>query len=305
MSETKQCSRCKRIFPKSADYFSRDTRPSRDGYYSWCKECESSKAKPDTAKRRFLDGTGERFTGDGRIRCHAVSMYKLRQKAGPENRRLTDEEIWPDCQCRLAATPGVYVCRFHGGHHKHRKQDDMNSYVKTNLADRVLLALQDPEILDQRKNIALLEARNSQLLEQLESGGLTQYDSLQALRRGVNKIKAGDVADGVSSITATLDALADTKASWDELRTNMRTIQGLQQAEVKRQKEMRLTLTAEQVMAKFEQLVQGVLAAVEKNVSDPKIIEGVWQDVTTQYRKSIGTPGLGLLANPHAEDGEN
>jgi len=295
MTAMKKCTKCGRSFPATPEYFHRDPH-LKSGLYPSCKECSAAKARPGTPKRRFIEGKGVRFLKNGKMRCHAMSWRKVKKKAESENRRLTEEDVWPDCQCGKAAVPGRYVCRVHGGASRYNMNKSITSYVKGNLADKVLFALQDPEILDQRKNMALLEARNAQLLEELTAGGLTQYEHLQALYKGLSKIEGGSVRDGVDLIRGTLDSLKETKAAWDELRQNMRTIKDLQQAEVKRQKEMRLTLTAEQVMAKFERLVDAVLEGVEKNVKDPEIIEGVYQHVSGALRESIGTPGLGLLA---------
>lgn len=181
----------------------------------------------------------------------------------------------------------------------------LSDYIKGELAYKYQTAISDPELLNQRRNISVLEARNAELLEDLSAAGLTQKNMLSALQDGALMIQAGDVRKGAALILEIVSALEQQKAGWDEIRKNALVIKDLTNAEMNRQKEMRLTLTAEQVIAKFEQFTNLVMEALEKNVKDARVIEGVYSYILRASRDTFGTAGLQVLAQTAGEDGEN
>jgi len=67
-----------------------------------------------------------------------------------------------------------------------------------------------------------------------------------------------------------LDAASDT---WKEFRDNAESIKNLTNAEINRAKEMRLTLTSEQVLSMIDRLLNVVTTAIEANVHD-MVVQG-------------------------------
>jgi hypothetical protein len=181
----------------------------------------------------------------------------------------------------------------------------LSDFIKGELAYKYQTALSDPELLNQRRNISVLEARNAELLEDLSAAGLTQKDKLAALCKAAGMIQSGDVREGAQLVLEIVRDLERQKEGWDEIRKNAAVIKDLTNAEMNRQKEMRLTLTAEQVIAKFEQFTNLVMEALEKNVKDVRVIEGVYSYILRASRDTFGTAGLPILAQIEGENGED
>jgi hypothetical protein len=309
----KRCSKCGKYFPATTEYFHRDPH-LRTGLYPSCKACDSLKPSRHLYELRFKQGKGVRFTKTGRVRCQAVSKGKVRRLQEALGRVLAKEEKWPACQCGNTASLGKYACHrhYHGTNtsslaHARRMTEmaSLSDYIKGELAYKYQTAISDPELLNQRRNISVLEARNAELLEDLSAAGLTQKDKLAALRKAMHMIQSGDVREGAELALEIVGDLERQKEGWDEIRKNAAVIKDLTNAEMNRQKEMRLTLTAEQVIAKFEQFTNLVMEALEKNVKDARVIEGVYSYILRASRDTFGTAGLQVLAQTTGEDGED
>lgn len=300
----KYCPTCGVTFPRTAEHFTRDcTRP--DGLHWCCKKCELNKAKnkrPYTLKR-FLSGKGERFTESGRIRCQAVSRTRLKIIRKKLGKKVTPNRVFRDVQCKKTAVPGYYMCYFHLRRYKERYEykgieemkNDVTKFLTANMADKFNMAHTDTELFNQRQNIALLTARNYELLEDGKSSALSNRENLKALQKAVQQIRDGDVQASCRTIENVVNSLTSKKEAWDEFRKNAETIKDLSNAEMNRRKEMRLYLTNEQVMTKMNEFMEKMMNAVEKTVDDPQIIDGVYTQVMGVYRESVGTPGHSIL----------
>lgn len=264
------------------------------------------------AKQRFIEGKGQRFCKHGGIRCHSVSKTRLKRLREEKNDpTITADEAWPELQCHYGARPGYYVCYYHGagkvggpvpGVRPMQQAKDISKYLKNDLADKYRTAVSDPEIFNQRQNVALLSARNAELVENIAISGLSDVNRLKQMRNGLKKIEEGDPKEGARLIRQALAGIDDSKSAWEEIRKNTSVIKDLTNAEINRQKEMRLTLTAEQVMAKFEEFSNALIDAVEKNVHDEEILKAVYSHIVGAARGVIGTGGRSLLPEVTDQD---
>lgn len=248
------------------------------------------------SKRRFFSDEGEKYTKGGSIRCQAVSRNVLKKRLA-EDPNFDSRTLWPEYQCGNAARPGYYVCWLHGAGKKGgpvggkvaKQVKDIGGYVKGTLADKYAVLVSDPEIYDQRKQVAILLARNAELLEDTTSAGLGSSERVDKLKEANSKLAAGDISDAGLLIREVLDSLDNEKHTWDEIRRNTETIKNLTKTEIDRQKEMRLMLSADQVMNKFEAFTDTVIGAIEKFVDDPKVQEKIYRQVVGAGRAFIGT----------------
>lgn len=313
MEELYECPHCGVTFPRNAAYFRKDPY-RKDGMCRLCKTCESKRVmageKP-ISERRFLKGIGERFLKNGKIRCQAVTrgaMRSIRAEQGPDVRA---KDFFPEYQCHRPAVAGMYVCKYHGGGSTGDARTLMSQvrnitkYLNKNLADKYLESFSDDQLFNQRTNVSLVNARNMQLLEDMQAGGLTTTERLKALRKGLKLLDEGEVVAGAATIRNVVESLTEEKSAWDEIRKNVEVIKDLSNAEMTRRKEMRQYLTAEQVVAKLDEFTNRVLDAIEKQVDNPQIIEGIYREIVGAAHGAIGTPGNALLATYPISHGED
>lgn len=79
-------------------------------------------------------------------------------------------------QCRNRAQPGRTTCKWHGGntpagidsvHYKHGKY---SRHLPTNVRKRYLAAIEDPDLLSLKNDIAVTESRILELMEKIDTG---------------------------------------------------------------------------------------------------------------------------------------
>lgn len=255
---------------------------------------------PSVGMRRFMAGTGQRYTKSGKVRCQAVATF-----AAYKGGRLYQnaEELWPEYQCGRAARPGYYVCWRHGAGKRNGpgpgvkakvQATDISHHISKAIADKYVAFVEDPELFSQRKNVALLMSRNLQILEDPKLD-LTGKQARNRLHKGLSLIRSGDVTAGVKIIQETLDGLDAASDTWKEFRDNAESIKNLTNAEINRAKEMRLTLTSEQVLSMIDRLLNVVTTAIEANVHDMVVQGRLMRTIVGETRGLIGTGAQSLL----------
>lgn len=287
------------MLPATTDYFQQD-RTRKDGLHASCKVCYNTRKVQGYAKKRFLAGTGTRYMKSGKVRCHGVARHKIRTIRERENNPdLTPDECWPEAQCGLSALRGHYLCNHHltnpGGRKVADQAHDVFRFLKGDIADKYRIAVNDPELFDQRKNVALLSARNAELFEDINAAGLSMRGRVDALHKVMSLIDKGEVTQARTELGYVLDALTKDTRGWDEIRKNMTAIKDLSNAEMTRQKEMRQSITTIQAVAMMEKFTSRILAAVEKYVEDDFILEGIYKEVVNAGRDAAGTPRIPIF----------
>ena len=174
-------------------------------------------------------------------------------------------------------------CRFHGGKSlagiaSPTFQDGSRSkYVlPPRLRGRYDAAMNDPALLEQRREIALIDARLGDLLGRVdtgESGAL--WAALMGQREELIAAKKGnDAVKQILALNTILDLISQghtDHVAWRELGGVLEQRRKLVESERKRLIEMQQVMTSEQAML----LMNALLMAVKANVSDRSALNAI------------------------------
>ena len=189
--------------------------------------------------------------------------------------------------CKRHATPGRTVCHYHGGKslvgpaNPAWKGGRYSRAVPSSLRAAYETALEDPELLSTRDEMALFAARMSEVLSGLdESPGL--FNLLGELRT-LREVLASAVQDGtlskviatVEKIDTLLDRSAEEERTWRELASLAETRRKLADTERKREEALCNYLTATQAAALVERLV----SIVASRVKDRRVLSAIADDL--------------------------
>lgn len=186
-------------------------------------------------------------------------------------------------QCKQPAINGTTKCRYHGGAslvgiaHPNFKTGRYSKHLPTRLAARYGEALADPQLLELREEVALTQTRQTELLDQLDSGlSLARWRSAQAAYGDL--LAAMQEKDGAGlqrAMIALEDALGvhvtNDAAVWEQVIELSEHRRRLVESEHKRLVSMQQLISAEQGMALIARLTE----SVRKHVSDPSILAAI------------------------------
>lgn len=149
-----------------------------------------------------------------------------------------------------------------------------------NLLRNYLIALEDPGLLAYRRDIALLEARRSELIMRSTTGDSDQWRN--DLRRSVKELEKavgnGDILSTDFAMKTHKDLVQkgyiDT-VIWGEIERLVKTMKGLRISELKRQRESELSMTREEVL----ELMTKVAKAIDVHVKDKRVLEKISYDL--------------------------
>lgn len=182
-------------------------------------------------------------------------------------------------------------CRVHGGltpkgiASPHYKTGARSKYLPARLLGRVEEALNDPGLLDLRRDIALLEARLSEVLSQLDRDGAGDWSEVRscylslvaAMRR---QDKAG-MATALSQLNTLINRAADDAALWEQVSALLDQRRRAIESESRRMVQMQQTITTNQAMV----LVTALLSSIKEHVTDRQALSKIQNDfirLTTQ-----------------------
>lgn len=188
-------------------------------------------------------------------------------------------------------------CRMHGGKHPggiahyNYKEGKYSKHLPQRMREAYQEAVDDPQLLEQREQIAILDARLLDLLSRVdtgESGALWQR--LQDARIELLAAKQGGDATGqVVALNRILDLIrqghADYRA-WGELQTVLEQRKRLIESERKRLVEMQQMVTSQQAMG----LISAILESVKRNVTDRAALAAIQTDfirLTTRDDRTV------------------
>jgi hypothetical protein len=188
-------------------------------------------------------------------------------------------------QCKRHAVPGGTKCKTHGGASLKGiasatyKHGGRSKYLPANLQTRYQEAVDDPELLNLRTDLALVEARLAQLLERVDTGEAgalwkAAKDAFEDLR------KAGVAKDPVAQQIA-FNELSDVLgrglsdyAAWNEISSLLEQRRKLSESERRRLVDMQQMISTEQAMLFAGQ----VLDIIRRNVSDRATLNAIQLD---------------------------
>lgn len=176
-------------------------------------------------------------------------------------------------------------CRIHGGKSlagiaaPSYKDGRYSKALPQRMREAYTRAIDDPQLLEQREQIAVLDARLLDLLGRVdtgESGAL--WEQLKKRRMELQAAQKGNDAPGqVIALRAIMELIdqghADYRA-WGELQAVLEQRKRLIESERKRLVEMQQMVTSQQAMG----LISALLESVRRNVTDRDALAAIQSD---------------------------
>jgi len=160
------------------------------------------------------------------------------------------------------------------------------------LYERFEEARQDPDLLSVRNDLALMEARLTQLMERIDEGASEQcwrdlkerFGDLKRARR-IHDKDAEEMA--LAKIEDTIERGERDTDTWEDVRKTIELKVKLSQAELKRLMAMNQILTVENAMT----LLGRVVDAVKRHVQDEQALAAIGAEFSrmVDYRASAPT----------------
>ena len=191
----------------------------------------------------------------------------------------------PNGRCYLhgGATPsGIASPQFKDGRY--------SKVLPPRLKERYEAALKDPQLLAQRPEIGLLDARLADLLARVdtgESGAIWQGLMAQRMEL-IAAQRAADVKGQAAAMRAIIDLIAQGHAdyqAWADVHTVVEQRRRLAESERRRLVEAQQMITTEQAWL----LIQGIIESLTTHITDRKILTAIQNDITrlTTYRPAL------------------
>lgn len=189
-------------------------------------------------------------------------------------------------RCRRAATKGMEVCPIHGGKSLKGMASPVfktglhSKYMPKHLLDSYHEAFNDPELLNMRHDLALVEARLGELLQRVQSGeSKTLWSDARKACDKLREAFANDNLGGVQVASEQLDRLIGEGltdyAAWNEIHAIVEQRRKLVESEQKRLVAMNQMITAEQALM----LMAAIQDIVSRHVTDRKALSEIIADV--------------------------
>lgn len=201
-------------------------------------------------------------------------------------------------QCRNLPMIGKTKCKYHGGASLRGiaspswKTGRFSNTIPARLTESFNLSLSNPDLLELRTEIALLDARTEDLLSHAQTGESGQLlsdlsdlaDSVeiatQLQRTEKNETKKHEYAIQASEALNKLFAIIRGGKKdfyvWQEIKDNLETRRRLVETERRRLIDMQTMVTSEQAIS----LMQALSLAVRNNVSDTTTLNAIQTEFT-------------------------
>lgn len=198
--------------------------------------------------------------------------------------------------CQKAPKAGSTRCRLHGGAsprglaHPSTTSGRYSKHLPTRLAAQYEASLSDADLIVMRDEVALLEARLSDLLKRADTGeaGSVWRQICEAADAFKAAAKAGD-PQGSLEAAQDMAALATRgradHATWQDIISTIEQLRKGKEAERRRLEAVSGALTADRVML----LVAALTSAVRHRVDDRKTLDLIGRD----FERLIGAGGSG------------
>jgi hypothetical protein len=189
-------------------------------------------------------------------------------------------------RCRRHATPGMMVCRFHGGKTPRGpalpqfRTGKYSKLLPARLVARYRTAARDPELLSLHSEIALVDARINDLLTRVDTG-----ESRALWRAERQAHRAFKAAREVSDVRAMHEALAQLEGhlegavqddeAWQAIGALIEQRRKLVGSEQKRLITLQQMITAESAML----LIGLVVDIIARHITDREILASIVGDL--------------------------
>jgi len=247
-------------------------------------------------------------------------LHGPRQRSGPDGDRMDaarplgrlerqEEEPMTQCtatskrshdRCQRHAAIGRTTCSMHGGtasigpaspEFKHGRYSNA---LPTRLLERYRESLNDPELLNGRAEIAVIDTRLVELLTGLDSAGSAQLwralrDAYRALQTAQRTRDPSALRLALAAFGAIVERGDDDRATWSEAIHLVGVRQRLVESERKRLVEMQHMITSTEAMT----LVTAVSESVRTHVTDETTLRAISADLLRLLNRH-GAEGSGL-----------
>lgn len=195
-------------------------------------------------------------------------------------------------QCKRRAVSGKRVCTVHGGltpsgvaspNFKHGRY---SRHLPSRLTSRYQESLTDENLLELREEIALTDARLSDLLARVDTGEAGR--KWQRLRELKAKAATAPNKTKRQAYYAEIFALIDDEsdyAAWDEVNRLIAQRRRLAESERKRIMDAQQYLTAQQAMT----LIAAMLSIIKEHVSDRDTLRAISRGVDALITEDAGS----------------
>lgn len=185
--------------------------------------------------------------------------------------------------CRRWPVKGRTRCPKHGGKspigiaHSQFKHGKLCKYLPERLIDDFDAASKDPNLLELRQELALVDSRMMELIQMLDKQGNTQhfqdlklvFDQMESLRASGEN---GQVLDNaIDRMGKCIQAGINNHAVWDDIGEQVDRRQRLTESERKRLSDTHQMISSERLMT----LLAGVLKIIMEHVQDMKIRQAI------------------------------
>lgn len=166
-------------------------------------------------------------------------------------------------------------CRMHGGKHPkgiahyNYKEGKYSKALPQRMREAYIDARDDPQLLEQREQIAILDARLLDVLGRVDTGesgalwGRLKERRVELLVAQRANDKTGQ-ADAINAILSLIDQGHSDYRAWSELQGVLEQRKRIIESERKRLVEMQQMVTSQQAMG----LISALLESVKRNVTD-------------------------------------
>lgn len=207
--------------------------------------------------------------------CDEIERELGRKICRAKRKSPRENPGWP---CTGPHVGGRPRCKHHGGcapksgplHHSIRHGRYSKALAGKSIADAYSIALADPTLMQLNDEIALLVARQQQLLERLGTGdsrtvwdtALTRLDMLErAVREGRH------VADRLAALRAVFESGAQDYALWSEYNVNVEQLRKLVETSLKYRDDSGLMVTPERLTLLLMQLNDAIREVLDKETA--------------------------------------
>jgi hypothetical protein len=198
---------------------------------------------------------------------------------------------------------GKNVCYHHGGKSQVGaavatfKDGRYSKYLPERLAERYQEAASDPELLSLREDVALLDARLSQLLARAGTGESAEaWARVQKALKNLRKAEAGGKPERKREARFELEDAIEAGGKdievWAEIGDHLERRRKLTESERKRLVDMEQMVRADQAMA----FVAAVVSSVRAHVEDPKTLAAISRDIAAIVHQDVSGGRAGALS---------
>jgi hypothetical protein len=172
-----------------------------------------------------------------------------------------------------------------------REDGERSKHMQGDMATRYERSLQDTELLNLRRDLAMMETRIHDLMDTVNIGeSRTAWNELQAAGQEFNRLWHGrQLAQSQQQLLVILDLIdhgSERANGWDELQRTIELRRKLSETETKRLVALKQFVTAERAMT----LIEDVMEVIKRNVLDPEVRRNCVRDLK---RLIVTTPDRG------------